>query len=47
MSQGMLPSNIYKSLEHIQLEGHMKIRKVFSTRSQIPCDYLGEAALML
>ena len=44
MSPG-IPQNIYKTLEHIQLEGHMKIRKIFSSRSQIPCDYLGEAAL--
>jgi hypothetical protein len=25
----------------------MKIRKIFSSRSQIPCDFLGEAALLI
>eukprot|EP00347_Sterkiella_histriomuscorum_P008665 403344229 len=32
-------SNFYKCLEQIQIEGHLRIRKVFSSRSQIPCEF--------
>jgi len=33
------PGNtFYKCLEQIQIEGHMKLRKVFTSRSQIPCE---------
>jgi hypothetical protein len=28
-----IPQNIYKSLEQIQIEGHVRIRKIFSSRS--------------
>ena len=40
-----LPTNIYKCLEQIQLEGRMRIRKIFSSRSQIPCEATSEAEL--
>ena len=36
----------FKCLEQIQIEGHMKLRKVFSSRSQIPCDDPAQANLV-
>ena len=42
-----LPQNVFKCLEQIQLEGRMKVRKVFSTRSQIPCEQPCDADLQL
>ena len=33
-------NNSFKSVEYIQLEGHFKLKKVFSFRSQIPIDPL-------
>ena len=31
-------SNYYKNLDQIQVEGHVKIRKIFTMRAQIPLD---------
>ena len=36
----MLASNSFKQIEYIQLEGHFKLKKLFSFRSQIPIDPL-------
>jgi hypothetical protein len=40
-----IPQSIFKCLEQVQLEGRMKLRKVFSSRSQIPCEQAGDVDL--
>jgi hypothetical protein len=31
--------NIYRCLEQVQIEGHLRVRKIFTCRAQIPCEF--------